>query len=477
MAVVLQHSDTVTGARRNIPGGPCLSEDGWRQAETLADRVANLPITHLLAAPTLACRQTLLPSAALKRRMVEPTDPLNTQDGAEQLCQQWAAPGLETAALCVTPIVLTKLLTALYDRRDVDLDLPERFSLAASTALLVTQHGHGRLLLHRLPEQPSLQRTLGPLRTAEAGLEPADAALVRLASQREQLGVRLAEMRGQLVVSQHAWRQLSKQLQHESQQLVVQAQILVQRVDAATRMLGRLQQPPTAGGPTGRQSPSDDSLDKQLADVQYRSAVLAEYVERWLVVLDGHQTAVNIEQVAHTATAAALLAEHTGEEAPNPVWPPASRPADAAIVVRELADQARLRHPQQAITVQLDGELLVAAPVGGIAEILGPLLDHACAAVGSGVLVRVQATARDLLVVLAVEVTDARRATAHATPGALSPVAADWPRRGDLYLDAARRFACQHGSPLLAAMAASGAGERFELRLQRAQPGTAATRS
>ncbi len=140
-----------------------------------------------------------------------------------------------------------------------------------------------------------------------------------------------------------------------------------------------------------------------------------------------------------------------------------------------MADQAHLRHPQQAITVQVDDELLVTAPASGIAEVLGPLLDHACAGVGSGALVRVQATARDLVVVLAVEVNDARTATAHATLGALSPIAPDWPCRGDLYLDAARRLAGQHGSLLLANMAASGTGERFELRLQRVQPGTAET--
>src|SRR6266516_3483889 len=477
MAVVLQHGDTSAVTRPNIPGGPPLSEDGWRQAETLADRVADLPITHLLAAPTLACRQTLLPSAALKRRMVQPTNPLTSHDGAEQLCQQWAAPELETAALCVTPIVLAKLLTALHGRRDVDLDLPDHFSLAATTALVVTQDGHGRLLLRRLPDQPSLQQAIGPPATAGAGLEPADAALARLAGQREQLGVRLAEMRGQLVASQQAWRQLSKQLHHESQQLVVQAQVLVRRVDAATRTLGRLQPPATGGDPTGHRA--DDSLDKHLAEVHYRSAVLAEYVEHWLVVLDGHKTAVNIEQVAHSAIAASLLSEHAGEEEPTTVLPAASRSADAAIVVREMADQAHLRYPRQAITVQVDGELLVTAPASGIAEVLGPLLDHACSAsaVGSGVPVRVQATARDLVVVVAIEVNDARTVTAHASPGAPFPVAPDWPRRGDLYLDAARRLACRHGTLRLAALAASGTSERFELRLQRAQPGRAETRS
>src|SRR6266511_5240477 len=79
---------------------------------------------------------------------------------------------------------------------------------------------------------------------AGAGLEPADAALARLTSQREQLGVRLVAMRSRLVASQQAWQQLSKQLQHESQQVVVLARVLVRRVDTATQMLRQLQQPP-----------------------------------------------------------------------------------------------------------------------------------------------------------------------------------------------------------------------------------------
>ena len=472
MAVVLQHGDITDVARSNTSGGPALSEDGWRQAETLADRVADLPITHLLAAPELACRQTLLPSAARRRRMVEPTDLLATDEGAEQLCQEWAAPGLEAAALCVAPVVLAKLLTALHERRDVDLDLPDQFSLTATTALVVAQNDHGGLLLRGLPGQSSPPADAGtPAAIAE--LEHADAALARLTSQREQLGARLVAMRSRLVASQQAWQQLSKQLQHESQQLVGLARVLVRRVDTATQMLGQLQQRPTAGAPKARQV--DARFEKHMAEVHYRSAVLTEYVEHWLAVLDAQHAVVGIDQVAHSAMATALLPGHAGEEAPTTVWSPASQPADAAIVVRELTDQARLRHPRRAITVRADGELLVMAATSGIARTLGPLLDYACEAVEPEVPVCVVANARDLVVVLAVEVSDARTTTQHAAAGALSPVVPDWPPRGDLDLDAASRLASQHGSRLLAGAAPGGAGERFELHLPRVQPGTART--
>src|SRR6266545_847401 len=473
MAVVLQHGDITTVARPNTAGGPCLSEDGWRQAEALADRVTDLPITHLLAAPALACRQTLLPSAARKRRMVEPTDRLATHDGAEQLCQQWAAPGLEGAVLCVAPVVLAKLLTALHDRRDVDLDLPDQSPLAATTALVVAQNRHGGLLLHGLPGQSSPPAGAGTLTAAGAGPESADAALARLTSQREQLGARLVAMRSRLVASQQAWQQLSKQLQHESQQLVGLARVLVRRVDTATQMLEQLQQRPTAGAPKARQV--DARFEKHMAEVHYRSAVLTEYVEHWLAVLDAQHAVVGIDQVAHSAMATALLPGHAGEEAPTTVWSPASQPADAAIVVRELTDQARLRHPRRAITVRADGELLVMAATSGIARTLGPLLDYACEAVEPEVPVCVVANARDLVVVLAVEVSDARTTTQHAAAGELSPVVPDWPPRGDLDLDAASRLASQHGSRLLAGAAPGGAGERFELHLPRVQPGTART--
>jgi len=475
MAVVLQHGDITTVARPNTAGGPCLSEDGWRQAEALADRVTDLPITHLLAAPALACRQTLLPSAARKRRMVEPTDLLATHDGAEQLCQQWAAPGLEGAVLCVAPVVLAKLLTALHDRRDVDLDLPDQSPLAATTALVVAQNRHGGLLLHGLPGQSSPPAGAGTLTAAGAGPESADAALARLTSQREQLGARLVAMRSRLVASQQAWQQLSKQLQHESQQLVVLARVLVRRVDTATQMLRQLQQPPAVGAPKGHRV--EGHFEKHMAEVRYRSAVLTEYVEHWLAVLDGHQEVMGIDQAAHSDMATALLAEHAGEEAPTTVRPPTSRPADAAIVVRELTDQARLRHPQQAITVQVDDELLVMAATSSIARTLGPLLDYACEAVAPGVPVCVLANARDPVVVLAVEVSDARTATQHAVAGAPPPSAPEWPSRGELDLDDARRLACQHGSRLLAGAAPSGAGERFELHLPRVQPGLAGTRA
>src|SRR6266508_3222262 len=474
MAVVLQHGDITDVARSNTSGEPALSEDGWRQAETLADRVADLPITHLLAAPELACRQTLLPSAARRRRMVEPTDLLATDEGAEQLCQEWAAPGLEAAALCVAPVVLAKLLTALHERRDVDLDLPDQFSLTATTALVVAQNDHGGLLLRGLPGQSSPPADAGtPAAIAE--LEHADAALARLTSQREQLGARLVAMRSRLVASQQAWQQLSKQLQHESQQLVVLARVLVRRVDTATQMLRQRQQPPAVGAPKGHRV--EGHFEKHMAEVRYRSAVLTEYVEHWLAVLDGHQEVMGIDQAAHSDMATALLAEHAGEEAPTTVRPPTSRPADAAIVVRELTDQARLRHPQQAITVQVDNELLVMAATSSIARTLGPLLDYACEAVAPGVPVCVLANARDPVVVLAVEVSDARTATQHAVAGAPPPSAPEWPSRGELDLDDARRLACQHGSRLLAGAAPSGAGERFELHLPRVQPGLAGTRA
>src|SRR6266545_8210101 len=473
MAVVLQHGDITTVGRPITSGGPALSEDGWRQAEALADRVADLPITHLLAAPALACRQTLLPSAARRRRMVEPTDLLGTHEGAERLCQQWVAPGLEAVVLCVAPVVLAKLLAALNGRRDVDLDLPDQFPLAATTALVVTQNGPGRLLLRGLPGQSSPDAETPA--AAGAGLEPADAALARLTSQREQLGVRLVAMRSRLVASQQAWQQLSKQLQHESQQLVVLARVLVRRVDTATQMLRQLQQPPAVGAPKGHRV--EGHFEKHMAEVRYRSAVLTEYVEHWLAVLDGHQEVMGIDQAAHSDMATALLAEHAGEEAPTTVRPPTSRPADAAIVVRELTDQARLRHPQQAITVQVDDELLVMAATSSIARTLGPLLDYACEAVAPGVPVCVLANARDPVVVLAVEVSDARTATQHAVAGAPPPSAPEWPSRGELDLDDARRLACQHGSRLLAGAAPSGAGERFELHLPRVQPGLAGTRA
>ncbi len=310
---------------------------------------------------------------------------------------------------------------------------------------------------------------------AGAGLEPADAALARLTSQREQLGVRLVAMRSRLVASQQAWQQLSKQLQHESQQVVGLAQVLARRVDTATRTLRQLQQRSTVNTPKDHRV--DGRFEEHMAEVHYRSAVLTEYVEHWLAALDAHHRVVGIEQVAHSAMTSALLAEHAGEEAPTTVWSPVSQPADAAIVVRELTDQARLRHPQRAITVQLDGELLVMAATSSIARTFGPLLDYACEAVEPGVPVCVAADARDPVVVLAVEVSDARTTTQHPAAGELSPLVPDWPSHGDVDLDAARRLACQHGSRLLAGAASSGAGERFELHLPRVQPGTAGTRA
>lgn len=112
---LVRHADA--GHRRDFDGPDRerpLSERGWRQAEGLAEQLADAGIVRLLASPFLRCMQTLEPLARRvgipvepERRLAEGSGAVSPLELAEQLR---AAPVVLCSHGDVIPDVLDELV-------------------------------------------------------------------------------------------------------------------------------------------------------------------------------------------------------------------------------------------------------------------------------------------------------------------------------------------------------------------------------
>ena len=96
-----------------------LTRRGWRQAQALAERLRDAPLTRILSSPYVRCVQTVEPLAAARGLAVETTDDLAEGAGHRPVLRLLAEVG--DAALCTHGDVLQDVLEWL-ERHGVVLD-------------------------------------------------------------------------------------------------------------------------------------------------------------------------------------------------------------------------------------------------------------------------------------------------------------------------------------------------------------------
>jgi 8-oxo-dGTP diphosphatase len=89
-----------------------LSKKGWRQAEALAERLANEPVARICSSPSVRCRQTVEPLARRLGLAVEDDDDLAEGSGGKSLLHLVRSASCNTVA-CTHGDVLDDFLAAL----------------------------------------------------------------------------------------------------------------------------------------------------------------------------------------------------------------------------------------------------------------------------------------------------------------------------------------------------------------------------
>ncbi len=136
---VVRHADAGTRGRDDGPDElRPLVERGWRQANGLADQLADAGITRLLASPFLRCVQTLEPLAERLGLTVEPDVRLTEGAGFAPALELAGELRGEPAALCSHGDVIPDVLDALL-RRGLKLEDEPRWQKASTWVL--TRHG------------------------------------------------------------------------------------------------------------------------------------------------------------------------------------------------------------------------------------------------------------------------------------------------------------------------------------------------
>lgn len=132
---MVRHADAgVRGRSRGPDHERVLSERGWRQANLIADRLADAGVKRLVSSPFVRCVQTLEPLAARVGLTVETDERLAEAagfGGALELAEELKA---KPAAVCSHGDVIPDLLEALV-RRGMKLKDEARWQKASTWVL------------------------------------------------------------------------------------------------------------------------------------------------------------------------------------------------------------------------------------------------------------------------------------------------------------------------------------------------------
>ena len=144
MSEILLIRHAVAGDRSRWDGADPLrplTDEGRRQARSLADLFAGRPLAHLLSSPYVRCVQTLQPLAAARGLAIETSDDLaegRPWELVEKLALELAVDG--PGAMCVHGDVMEALIEDLGER-GIALERPREAFAKGTTWILGVREG------------------------------------------------------------------------------------------------------------------------------------------------------------------------------------------------------------------------------------------------------------------------------------------------------------------------------------------------